>query len=104
MLELYLNYTGSKGEGPVELSWVPLSRTDAEYSTRVETVKQAKQKLMKLVTKDRRRKHQHWQVTVRYRDGEEFARVYTDRKKAEAFAVRQKRSPVVKQTRVIEVD
>ena len=52
----------------------------------------------------RRSKHQHWQVTVRYKDGEEFARVYTDRKKAEAFAVRQKRSPVVKQTRVLEVD
>ena len=68
------------------------------------TVKQSKQKVEKLVTKDRRRKHKHWQVTVRYHDGEEFARVYTDRKKAEAFAVRQKRSPVVKQTRVLEVD
>jgi hypothetical protein len=51
-------------------------------------------------TKDRRRKHKHWQVTVYYRDGEKFARVYTDRKKAEAFAVRQKRSPVVKSARV----
>ena len=67
-------------------------------------MKQSKQKPGKLVTKDRRRKHKHWQVTVRYRDGEEFARVYTDRKKAEAFAVRQKRSPVVKRTRVLEVD
>ena len=51
-------------------------------------------------TKDRRRKHKHWQVTVYYRDGEKFARVYTDRKKAAAFAVRQKRSPVVKSTTV----
>jgi len=50
--------------------------------------------------KDRRRKHKHWQVTVFYRDGEKFARVYTDRKKAAAFAVRQKRSPVVKTARV----
>ena len=51
-------------------------------------------------SKDRRRKHKHWQVTVYYRDGEKFARVYTDRKKAAAFAVRQKRSPVVKTAKV----
>ena len=51
-------------------------------------------------TKDRRRKHKHWQVTVFYRDGEKFARVYTDRRKAAAFAIRQKRSPVVKSTKV----
>jgi hypothetical protein len=51
-------------------------------------------------TKDRRRKHKHWQVTVLYRDGEKFARVYTDRKKAAAFAQRQKRSPVVKNAHV----
>ena len=61
-------------------------------------VKRAKAKLA--FTKDRRRKHKHWQVTVYYRDGEKFARVYTDRKKAAAFAVRQKRSPVVKSARV----
>jgi len=54
--------------------------------------------------KDRRRKHKHWQVTVYYRDGEKFARVYTDRKKAAAFAVRQKRSPVVKTARVVLVN
>jgi len=51
-------------------------------------------------SKDRRRKHKHWQVTVYYRNGEKFARVYTDRKKAAAFAVRQKRSPVVKAAKV----
>lgn len=61
-------------------------------------VKRAKQELA--FTKDRRRKHKHWQVTVYYRDGEKFARVYTDRRKAAAFAVRQKRSPVVKSTKV----
>lgn len=55
-------------------------------------------------SKDRRRKHKHWQVTVFYRDGEKFARVYTDRKKAAAFAVRQKRSPVVKTARVMLVN
>ncbi len=53
--------------------------------------------------KDKRRKHRHWQVTVFYRDGERFARVYTDRAKATSFAERQKRSPVVKTTRVVQV-
>jgi hypothetical protein len=53
--------------------------------------------------KDKRRKHRHWQVTVFYRDGERFARVYTDRAKATSFAARQKKSPVVKSTRVVQV-
>jgi hypothetical protein len=53
--------------------------------------------------KDRRRKHRHWQVTVFYADGQKFARVYTDRAKAASFARRQKRSPVVKSTRVVQV-
>ncbi|HKW89608.1 MAG TPA: hypothetical protein VJN21_12730 [Candidatus Acidoferrales bacterium] len=53
---------------------------------------------------DRRRKHRHWQVTVYYADGEKFARVYIDRDKAASFAQRQKRSPVVKSARVLEVD
>jgi hypothetical protein len=59
-----------------------------------------KRKASPAFSKDRRRKHKHWQVTVYYRDGEKFARVYTDRKKAGAFALRQKRSPVVKSTRI----
>lgn len=54
--------------------------------------------------KDKRRKHRHWQVTVYYHDGEKFARVYTDRAKAAKFAERQKKSPVVKATRVMQVD
>ena len=53
--------------------------------------------------KDRRRKHHHWQVIVIYPDGEKFARVYTDRKKAESFAKRQKRSPLVKSARVVQI-
>jgi hypothetical protein len=53
--------------------------------------------------KDKRRKHQHWQVTVFYKDGERFGRVYTDRDKATKFAQRQRRSPVVKAARVTEV-
>lgn len=54
--------------------------------------------------RDRRRKHRHWQVTVFYQDGEKFARVYIDRERAARFAQRQKKSPVVKATRIMEVD
>ncbi|HXP69720.1 MAG TPA: hypothetical protein VOA88_10595 [Candidatus Dormibacteraeota bacterium] len=54
--------------------------------------------------RDRRRKHRHWQVTIYYKDGEKFARVYIDRERATRFAERQRRSPVVKSTRVVEVD
>ena len=54
--------------------------------------------------RDRRRKHRHWQVTVFYHDGEKFARVYIDRERAERFAERQKKSPVIKATRILEVD
>jgi len=53
--------------------------------------------------KDRRRKHKHWQVTVFYKDGERFARVYTDRVKATKFAERQRKSPVVKTARVLQI-
>ena len=53
---------------------------------------------------DRRRKHRHWQVTIYYKDGEKFARVYIDRERATRFAERQKRSPVVRSTRIMEVD
>ena len=53
--------------------------------------------------KDARRKHHHWQVTLFYNDGERFARMYTDHEKAANFAERQKKSPVVKMARVIEV-
>jgi hypothetical protein len=49
--------------------------------------------------RDKRRKHHHWQVTVYYADGEKFARVYIDRDRAQKFADRQKKSPVVKATR-----
>jgi hypothetical protein len=39
-----------------------------------------------------------------YGEGEKFIRVYIDREKAEGFAARQKKSPVVKSVRVTEVD
>lgn len=54
--------------------------------------------------RDRRRKHRHWQVTVYYHDGEKFGRVYIDRERATRFADRQKKSPVVKATRILEVN
>jgi hypothetical protein len=56
------------------------------------------------MSRDKRRKHQHWQVTVYYADGEKFARVYIDRDRAQKFADRQRKSPVVKSTRIMEVD
>jgi hypothetical protein len=61
-------------------------------------------KLRSRLHRDRRRKHRHWQVTVFYKDGERFARVYIDRERALRFAERQKRSPVVRSARVLEVD
>ena len=54
--------------------------------------------------RDRRRKHRHWQVTIYFKDGEKFARVYIDRDRATRFAERQRKSPVVKSTRIMEVD
>ena len=52
---------------------------------------------------DMRRKHHHFMVTIYYFDGEQFARIYTNRKKAEGFAERQRKSPVVKMARVTTV-
>lgn len=68
--------------------------------------KQAKKKTSRrksIFGKDKRRKHRHWQVTVFYEDGEKFARVYIDREKAMRFAERQKKSPVVRATRVRQI-
>ncbi len=53
---------------------------------------------------DRRRKHEHWRVTVSYQDNEIFRRVYTDRERADKFADRQKKSPLVKSARVDKVN
>jgi len=54
-------------------------------------------------TKDKKRaEHHYWRVIVTYSDGETSAnRVFKDRGKAETFAARQKKSPVVKKA-VIE--
>jgi hypothetical protein len=51
-----------------------------------------------------RRKHRHWEVTIYYTDGKKFSRVYIDRERAERFAQRQKRSPVVHAAKIREVD
>jgi hypothetical protein len=51
---------------------------------------------------DLRRRHAHWRVTIKYFDNEVFGRVYTDHEKAEKFAARQQRWPVVQSTRVEE--
>jgi hypothetical protein len=57
-------------------------------------------------TKSRKgfRKHNHFRVTVTYRDNEISGRVYSDREKAEKFAARQKRSPFVKSMKVEQID
>jgi hypothetical protein len=67
-------------------------------------VRKAKPKKTSRMRRDKRRKHHHWQVTVYYADGEKFARVYIDRERAQKFAERQKKSPVVKSARIMEVD
>lgn len=55
-------------------------------------------------SKDRRRKHRHFQVTVFYHDGEKFARVYKGEERAVKAAERMNRSPIVKETLVQEVN
>ncbi len=72
--------------------------------TKAKKPKAAKTKKTSRFRSDKRRKHRHWQVTVYYHDGEKFARVYIDRERAERFAERQKKSPVIKATRILEVD
>lgn len=66
--------------------------------------KKATRRRQSRLGKDRRRRHRHWQVTVFYEDGQRFARVYIDRQKAARFAERQKKSPVVRATRIREVN
>jgi hypothetical protein len=53
--------------------------------------------------KDRRRKHHHFEAKIFYEDGEVFARRYTNREKANKFAERQRKSPVVKMARVTQI-
>lgn len=55
------------------------------------------------IKKPQRHKHRHYRVTVVYRDGGKFARVYTDLDKATRFAEQQEKSNVVRKTVVVEV-
>jgi len=66
-------------------------------------MKSGKQRRKPAFRKDKRRRHRHYRVTVLYRDGEKFARVYGDRVKATKFAERQQKSPVVKGTSITQV-
>lgn len=66
-------------------------------------MKSGKQRRKPPFHKDKRRKHHHWEVTVYYGSGATFARTYIDRDKAAAFAKRQKKSAVVKRTRVVRL-
>jgi hypothetical protein len=43
---------------------------------------------------------QYFRLTITYSDGETSGRVFSNREKAEKYAARQKRSPVVKKTKV----
>jgi len=78
-------------------------RAEGETELRRASILKMKPRKATTLGKDKRRKHHHWQVTVFYKDGEAFGRVYTDRNRAAAFADRQKKSPVVKMARVTEV-
>ena len=60
-------------------------------------------KKIPVLGKDGRRKHHHWQATIYYADGETFARIYINQERAKRFAERQKKSPVVKRTRVTQI-
>ena len=62
-----------------------------------------KTRLKRSTFKDKRRQHHYWRVTLYYSDGEKFARTYVNRERAVAFAKRQKNSPVVKRTEVVQL-
>jgi hypothetical protein len=52
---------------------------------------------------EKRRKHPHFRVIVNYTDQEVFGRVYTNLGRAEKFAARQRKSPVVKSVSILRV-
>jgi hypothetical protein len=43
---------------------------------------------------------QYFRLTITYSDGETSGRIFSNHEKAEKYAARQKRSPVVKKTKV----
>jgi hypothetical protein len=46
-------------------------------------------------------RQESFRVTIIYSDNEVFGRVFKDREKAERYAARQKKSPVVKKTKIV---
>jgi hypothetical protein len=48
----------------------------------------------------KRRKHEHYRVTVTYGDGEQFGRTFSDKTRAEKYAARQQKNPIVKNTEI----
>lgn len=53
---------------------------------------------------DGRRKHHHFRVTVSYKHSGTFSRVYSKVERAENFARRAEKSPVVKSAQVVRLD
>ena len=51
-----------------------------------------------------RRKHDYFRVTVTYSDNGQSAKVFLDKERAEKFAARQTKSPVVKSAEVVKLD
>ena len=52
----------------------------------------------------RPRKHEHFRVTVTYSDNGQSAKVFTSKERAEKFAARQTKSPVVKSAQVVKLE
>jgi hypothetical protein len=50
------------------------------------------------------RKHDQFRVIISFHDGEKFARVFTNRERADKYAARQERSPAVKSAKVEKLD
>jgi hypothetical protein len=51
-------------------------------------------------SKKGKEEHSYWRVTITYSDNEISGRVFKDRDKAESYADRQKKAPVVKKALV----
>ena len=51
-------------------------------------------------SKTGKQEYRYWRVTITYSDDEISGRVFKDRENAEKYAAKQKKSPVVKKTKV----
>jgi hypothetical protein len=93
----------TRGTGPRSHRVLIVRVSNGSIEDRRDIFPQMKTRKRPSFGKDKRRKHHHWQVTLFYKDGERFSRTYTVHAKAAGFAERQRKSPVVKMARVIEV-